>query len=41
MVKLLFFCFQVTNSMVKILFYQFRVMNVKLINEKNALNVTV
>ena len=33
--------FRVTNSMVKLLFSHFRVMNVKLINESNSLNVTV
>ena len=41
MVKLLFFCFRVTNSMGPLSFSHFRVTNVKLINEKKSLNITV
>ena len=33
--------FRVTNSMGDLLFFHFRVMNVKLINEKNPINITV
>ena len=34
MIKLLFFGFRVTNSMIELLFSHFRVTNVKLINKK-------
>ena len=33
--------FRVTNSMGDLLFFHFRVTNVKLINEKNLINITV